>query len=93
MLLVVPNPLVRTKTGGFRKLLKKKCEYTFIDAPHVIPGGEPDRGWWFSTPNDQYMATEKSAVDTGFETTLDFIATVIKEQGTELGLFCEDTTA
>ena len=28
----------RTKTGGFRKLFKKKCEYVFINAPHFIPG-------------------------------------------------------
>merc|ERR1711935_37385 len=71
----------RVKTGAFRKLLKKKCEYTFIDAPHIIADGEEDRGWWFSTSDDNYMATEKSAIDTGFEATLNHVEQVLTEQG------------
>ena len=37
-----------------------------------------ERGWWFSTPDDSYMATEKSAIDNGFDATIDFIGTVLK---------------
>ena len=86
----------RTKTGGFRKLFKKKCEYVFIDAPHFIPGPiirspvqyiQPifleteDRGWWFSQSEKTYDATEVSAVDLGFEETLNSVASEIKTQG------------
>ena len=39
----------RTKTGGFRKLFKKKCEYVFIDAPHFIPGSKYR---WVKNPID-----------------------------------------
>jgi len=70
----------RTKTGGFRKLFKKKCEYVFIDAPHFIPETE-DRGWWFSQSEKTYDATEVSAVDLGFEETLNSVASEIKTQG------------
>lgn len=60
----------RTKTGGMRKHLKKRCEYVFVDAPHQIPETE-DLGWWFSTKTESYSATEVTAEDGGFEQTLD----------------------
>ena len=69
----------RTKTGGLRKHLKKRCEYTFIDAPHTIPDSE-DLGWWFSKA-DSYDATEKTSEDNGFDQTIDFLAKVFEEQG------------
>jgi hypothetical protein len=37
----------RTKTGAIRKVIKKRCEYVWVDAPHKIPDSE-DLGWWFS---------------------------------------------
>lgn len=70
----------RTKTGGFRKLFKKKCEYVFINAPHFIPETE-DRGWWFSQSEKTYDATEISSIDVGFEETLNSVASELKSQG------------
>ena len=59
----------RTKTGGMRKNLKKKCEYVFVDAPHKIPDSE-ELGWWFSK-GQTYEATEKTNEDNGFNDSLD----------------------
>jgi predicted esterase len=70
----------RTKSGGFRKLLKKKCEYVFISAPHEIPDTD-ERGWWFSEANKSYFATEVSQVDDGFEEALDVVAKALENEG------------
>ena len=40
-----------------------------------------DRGWWFSQSEKTYDATEVSAVDLGFEETLNSVASEIKTQG------------
>ncbi|XP_057677512.1 esterase OVCA2 [Corythoichthys intestinalis] len=45
----------REKTGALRKLLKKKVDFVYMDAPHSIEQGQESgdgdrRGWWFSDP-------------------------------------------
>ena len=40
-----------------------------------------DRGWWFSQSEKTYDATEVSAIDVGFEETLNSVASELKTQG------------
>ena len=69
----------RTKTGAIRKVIKKRCEYVWIDAPHKIPDSE-DLGWWFSQ-GQSYDACATTKEDNGFGDSLDSVAKVFEEQG------------
>lgn len=55
----------KTKSGGFRKILKNHCDFEFIDAPHLIPQGEQNPNddkdclsWWFSGENPLYFSSK-----------------------------------
>ena len=69
----------RTKTGAIRKVIKKRCEYVWVDAPHKIPDSE-DLGWWFSQ-GQTYDACASTKEDNGFGESLDSIAKVFSEEG------------
>ena len=79
----------RERSGAFRKLVKKYMEFTFISAPHVIPGAanrsraenEQERGWWFSRPEKSYNALDKTEHCIGFEDTLKLIQETFESQG------------
>jgi len=77
----------REKTGAFRKLLGKYCEFTFIKAPHlVLPMSNEDinqdqRGWWFSRENDYFKADDASDCDKGFDGSLDLIQKTFELHG------------
>ena len=60
-----------------RKILKKKCEYVFVDAPHTIPE-TTDLGWWFSQ-KQSYDATEATDIDNGFEESLN-VSLLVREK-------------
>lgn len=81
----------RERTGSLRKILKKHAELVYITAPNKVEPLEEDksadqRGWWFSTKDDTFSATEKSDVNPGYEESLDVIAEAVKEQGPFDGL-------
>jgi len=77
----------REKTGAFRKMIGKYCEFTFIKAPHhVLPMSAEDinqdqRGWWFSRENDYFKADDASDCDKGFEGSLDLIQKTFELHG------------
>jgi len=77
----------REKTGAFRKMVGKYCEFTFIKAPHhVLPMSAEDinqdqRGWWFSRENDYFKADDVSDCDKGFESSLDLIQKTFELHG------------
>jgi len=77
----------REKTGAFRKLIGKFCEFTFIKAPHhVLPMSSEDinqdqRGWWFSRENDYFKADDASDCDKGFDGSLDLIQKTFQLHG------------
>jgi len=77
----------KEKTGAFRKLVGKYCEFTFIKAPHhVLPMSNEDinqdqRGWWFSRENDYFKADDASDCDKGFDGSLDLIQKTFELHG------------
>jgi len=77
----------REKTGAFRKLIGKFCEFTFVKAPHhVLPMSSEDinadqRGWWFSRENDYFKADDASDCDKGFEGSLELIQKTFELHG------------
>jgi len=77
----------KDKTGAFRKLVGKFCEFTFIKAPHhVLPMSNEDinqdqRGWWFSRENDYFRADDASDCDKGFDGSLDLIQKTFELHG------------
>ena len=80
----------KEKTGSLRKILKKHCDLVFITAPNVIPDPkdeEPLTGWWFSKPDQSYLAQEVTDCCDGFEKSLDVIAEALRDQGPFDGIF------
>jgi len=77
----------REKTGAFRKLIGKFCEFTFVKAPHhVLPMSSEDinadqRGWWFSRENDYFKADDASDCDKGFDGSLELIQKTFELHG------------
>ncbi|KAH8872117.1 Esterase OVCA2 [Schistosoma japonicum] len=74
------SDVFREKTGGFRKLLKKFCEFDFISAPNVTDHASNGHAWWFSKPMD-FSAQENSDYDSGFRESLAFVKKYIEEEG------------
>ena len=62
----------------FHKLFALKRNPPVFSTYHL---DTEDRGWWFSQSEKTYDATEVSAVDLGFEETLNSVASEIKTQG------------
>lgn len=86
----------RTKTGSFRKGLKKYLDLVYITAPNKIPtpppsdeGDNTDQqdqyGWWFSAVNGDgehsFSAREESQIDPGHQASVDLVTKVFQEQG------------
>lgn len=84
----------RERTGAFRKIpiIKKHTELVFITAPNRVPslptedGEEPavdqdDRGWWFSSQDNTYMAQDYTDCCKGYEESLELIKKTFEEQG------------
>ncbi|XP_062572307.1 esterase OVCA2-like isoform X1 [Saccostrea cucullata] len=82
----------RERTGAFRKIIKKFSDPVFISAPNLVPpldkndeDGATDnndqRGWWFSSPDDQYMAQDYTDCCKGYQESLDTIERAFIEQG------------
>lgn len=74
------------KLGAFRKMVGKKCDMKFVNAPHLVPPNDDDngaeqRGWWFSQPHGYFKSTDVSDCDKGFEESLQVIKTAIEEEG------------
>ncbi|UXI21439.1 unnamed protein [Sarcoptes scabiei] len=88
------SQIFKTKSGGFRKILKNRIEFNFIDAPHLIPKGEqnpsddPDcLSWWFSGENPDYFSSKHvSNFVQGFDQSLEKIHNIFVEQGPFDGL-------
>ncbi len=71
----------RERSGGFRKLVKKYMEFTFVTAPHDIPeesnlarpSEEREKGWWFSKPGRSYNAMDETDICTGYQESLEVV--------------------
>ncbi|XP_071803823.1 esterase OVCA2-like [Asterias amurensis] len=78
--------IFRERTGALRKIIKKYTELEFISAPNKVQPseGEEDldqRGWWFSTNESTFKASQTSDVNPGLEESLTVVAQTIKELG------------
>ncbi|XP_054157707.1 esterase OVCA2-like [Oppia nitens] len=79
----------KSKSGGFRKLLKNKLDFVFIDGPHLVPTGpqNPDgtddsRSWWFSDVDPDYFSSaQESDICKGFDQSVDLIRHTFETQG------------
>lgn len=73
----------KTKTGGFRKALKKYIEPVFIDAPHLIADSEDGgRAWWFSSGDrDYFSARDTSLCSRGFDESVAAVRQLIAASG------------
>eukprot|EP00105_Crassostrea_gigas_P032548 XP_011455589.1 PREDICTED: esterase OVCA2 [Crassostrea gigas] len=83
----------RERTGALRKVLKKYADLVFISAPNQVPpleGAEEEngatnnadqRGWWFSAPDDSYMAQDYTECCKGYEESVEVIKKALIEQG------------
>uniref|UniRef100_A0A3Q0KGF5 FSH1 domain-containing protein n=1 Tax=Schistosoma mansoni TaxID=6183 RepID=A0A3Q0KGF5_SCHMA len=80
------SDVFREKTGGFRKSLKKFCEFKFMSAPNIINCSSNGCAWWFSKPME-FSAQESSAYDAGFRESLLAVKKHIKEEGPFDGMF------
>ncbi|XP_061180389.1 esterase OVCA2-like isoform X2 [Saccostrea echinata] len=78
----------RERTGAFRKIIKKISD----PAPNLVPpldrndeDGATDnndqRGWWFSSPDDQYTAQDYTDCCKGYKESLEIIEKAFREQG------------
>lgn len=84
----------KTKSGGFRKLLKNQLEFVYIDAPHFVPegfqntgGDSSNRGWWFSrTDPDAFYSLQKTNICKGFDESVDTIISFCQVNGPFDGL-------
>ena len=81
--------IFREKSGGFRKLVKKHIEFTFLSAPHEIPEEanlarpeeEREKGWWFSRPERNYSAMDQTDLCTGYQESLQCIKDKLSSEG------------
>ncbi|XP_043197406.1 esterase OVCA2-like [Amphibalanus amphitrite] len=79
----------REKSGAFRKLTKRHLEPVFVSAPLVVPpradGSTPadadERGWWFSSADQSFAASQKSELCAGFEESLAILREVAEREG------------
>ncbi|XP_065837208.1 esterase OVCA2-like [Oscarella lobularis] len=72
----------REKIGSFRKGLRKLIDPVFISAPHKIGDEDPPQfGWWFSSLDKTYRASEESDVDTGFSESIDVVRETLQRRG------------
>ncbi|XP_052809706.1 esterase OVCA2-like isoform X2 [Mya arenaria] len=87
----------RERTGAFRKfpIVKKQTDLVFITAPNRVPSmhgeeapgdgqaaeGLGETGWWFSAPDNTYMAQEFTDCCKGYQESLDMVTEVFKTQG------------
>ncbi|WAQ93549.1 OVCA2-like protein [Mya arenaria] len=91
----------RERTGAFRKfpIVKKQTDLVFITAPNRVPSmhgeeapgdgqaaeGLGETGWWFSAPDNTYMAQEFTDCCKGYQESLDMVTEVFK---TQFSYFC-----
>ncbi|XP_038049418.1 esterase OVCA2-like isoform X2 [Patiria miniata] len=78
--------IFRERTGALRKIIKKYTELVFISAPNKVQPaeGEEDldqRGWWFSTTDHTFKASQACEVDPGLQESLTTVAEAFKELG------------
>ncbi len=78
--------IFRERTGALRKIIKKYTELEFISAPNKVQPGEGEedldqRGWWFSTKDSTFKASQTCDVNPGLEESLTVVAKAFKELG------------
>ncbi|XP_066599528.1 esterase OVCA2 [Prorops nasuta] len=85
--------IFRGKLGSLRKSFKNKVDFTFINAPHLVPLDESQKesteecsdsagyGWWFNTSNHTFKATEPSNLAVGFEDSIAVIEKAFQDHG------------
>ncbi|XP_062519324.1 esterase OVCA2-like [Corticium candelabrum] len=81
--------IFREKTGSLRKGLRKLVDPVYITAPNRVKSeseGEPHYGWWFSSPDDSFDASETSDVDNGLDKSLTLIRDTLRAEGPFDGL-------
>ncbi|CAH8857229.1 unnamed protein product [Trichobilharzia szidati] len=73
--------IFREKTGGFRKSLKKFCEFSFLCAPNMVENSTAnDCAWWFSNPQG-FSAQEYSDYDAGLRESLAIVKKHMEQEG------------
>ncbi|XP_061659947.1 esterase OVCA2 [Syngnathoides biaculeatus] len=79
----------REKTGALRKLLKKKVNFVYVDAPHLLEGAqgsggeEPERrGWWFSDPGARtFSAQQRCEESSGLDESVAAVLQAVRRDG------------
>lgn len=90
-----------SKTGSFRKCVKKYADFVYTTAPHKAPplneaeggsqeGGDDDgegqRSWWFNKSDGTFKGTNQDGPAYGFEESLKHVEKVWREEGPFQGL-------
>lgn len=67
----------KSKTGSFRKFVKKFANFTYITAPHVAkslnendPVDETQKSWWYNKDDGSFKGTNTDGPAVGFEESL-----------------------
>ncbi|XP_034244082.1 esterase OVCA2 [Thrips palmi] len=79
----------RKKMGGVRKLMKSAADFEYISSPHIINSDEDNEpadgdphAWWFTNEEtNTYDSKEFESKCFGFEESVKFVESVIREKG------------
>ncbi|RZF43537.1 hypothetical protein LSTR_LSTR013061 [Laodelphax striatellus] len=77
----------REKLGQFRKNLKNKAEFHFIDAPHEVKSvtdenqSSSERSWWFTSEDNTYQSKIKTDFCIGIEESIALVQETVANEG------------